>query len=55
MQKFAHNFDPVVTGVKFPIVLAYTKSAIVETFEEGMYINRLIDKEDQEVRVIFEI
>ncbi|GMT20674.1 hypothetical protein PFISCL1PPCAC_11971, partial [Pristionchus fissidentatus] len=45
LEKFGKNFDPQVTGVKFPIVLAYNKNAIVETFEEGMYINRLIADE----------
>ncbi|GMR42994.1 hypothetical protein PMAYCL1PPCAC_13189, partial [Pristionchus mayeri] len=49
LEKFGKNFDAKVTGVKFPLVLAYTKNAIVETFEEGMYINRLIaDEKDVE-------
>ncbi|GMS90428.1 hypothetical protein PENTCL1PPCAC_12603 [Pristionchus entomophagus] len=49
LEKFGKNFDPIVTGVKFPIVISYTKNVIVETFEEGMYINRLIaDEKDQE-------
>ena len=45
-QKFANNFDPQKTGVRFPVVLGYTKNAIVETFEDGMYINRLVAEED---------
>ncbi|VDL82794.1 unnamed protein product [Nippostrongylus brasiliensis] len=50
LQKFTENFDHKKTGVKFPIVLGYTKNAIVETFEHGMYINRLVAEEhDPEV------
>ncbi|WKY02079.1 hypothetical protein Q1695_015805 [Nippostrongylus brasiliensis] len=45
LQKFTENFDHKKTGVKFPIVLGYTKNAIVETFEHGMYINRLVAEE----------
>ncbi|KAK6016595.1 ABC1 family protein, partial [Ostertagia ostertagi] len=30
------------TGVKFPTVIGYTKNIIVESFEHGMYINRLV-------------
>ncbi|PAV86217.1 hypothetical protein WR25_13771 isoform D [Diploscapter pachys] len=44
--KFANNFDPQKTGVRFPVVLGYTKNVIIETFEDGMYINRLVAEED---------
>ncbi|ETN68694.1 ABC1 family protein [Necator americanus] len=46
LQKFAENFDHKKTGIKFPVVIGYTKNAIVETFEHGMYINRLVSEED---------
>ncbi|VDK57880.1 unnamed protein product [Cylicostephanus goldi] len=50
LQKFSENFDHKKTGIKFPIVIGYTKNAIVETFERGMYINRLVaDDHDPEV------
>ncbi|PIO58667.1 ABC1 family protein, partial [Teladorsagia circumcincta] len=49
LQKFSENFDHKKTGVKFPTVIGYTKNIIVETFEHGMYINRLVaeDKDPQ--------
>ncbi|CAJ0572717.1 unnamed protein product, partial [Mesorhabditis spiculigera] len=35
----------------FPVVVAYNKKAIMETFEEGMYINRLVaEEEDPELK-----
>ncbi|VDP31141.1 unnamed protein product [Heligmosomoides polygyrus] len=45
LQKFSENFDHKKTGIKFPVVIGYTKNAIVETFEHGMYINRLVAEE----------
>uniref|UniRef100_A0A8R1ET95 ABC1 domain-containing protein n=1 Tax=Caenorhabditis japonica TaxID=281687 RepID=A0A8R1ET95_CAEJA len=32
LKKFSDNFHATGTGIRFPIVLGYTKSAIVETF-----------------------
>ncbi|EPB79855.1 ABC1 family protein [Ancylostoma ceylanicum] len=46
LQKFSENFDHKKTGIKFPIVIGYTKNAIIETFEHGMYINRLVSEEN---------
>ncbi|RCN29810.1 ABC1 family protein [Ancylostoma caninum] len=46
LQKFSKNFDHKKTGIKFPIVIGYTKNAIIETFEHGMYINRLVAEEN---------
>ncbi|KIH56406.1 ABC1 family protein [Ancylostoma duodenale] len=46
LQKFSKNFDHKKTGIKFPIVIGYTKNAIIETFEHGMYINRLVSEEN---------
>ncbi|CAI2348221.1 unnamed protein product [Caenorhabditis sp. 36 PRJEB53466] len=47
LKKFSDNFHSSETGIRFPIVLGYTKTAIVETFEEGIYINRLVAEEGQ--------
>ncbi|CCD73965.2 ABC1 atypical kinase-like domain-containing protein [Caenorhabditis elegans] len=47
LKKFSDNFSSKETGIKFPIVLGYTKNVIVETFEEGIYINRLVAEEGQ--------
>ena len=47
LQKFSNNFQPKETGIRFPIVLGYTKKAIVETYEEGIYINKLVAEEGQ--------
>lgn len=47
LSKFSDNFHSKETGIRFPIVLGYTKHAIVETFEEGIYINRLVAEEGQ--------
>lgn len=30
------------TGIRFPLVLCFSKDVIIETFEEGMYVNRLV-------------
>lgn len=54
-QKFAENFDPVSTGIRFPTVIAYSPEIIVETFEPGVYINKLVDDakhEDVKVRFL---
>ncbi|UMM22459.1 hypothetical protein L5515_003662 [Caenorhabditis briggsae] len=47
LKKFSENFHSKETGIRFPIVLGYTKKAIVETFEEGIYINKLVAEEGQ--------
>lgn len=52
-QKFTENFDHKKTGIKFPKVIGYTKNAIVETFERGMYINRLVSEEHDPQVLIF--
>ena len=49
-QKFAENFDPKKTGIRFPVVIANTRNCIAETFEKGDYINRLVQDEDHHVR-----
>uniref|UniRef100_A0A7I4YEK7 ABC-1 domain containing protein n=2 Tax=Haemonchus contortus TaxID=6289 RepID=A0A7I4YEK7_HAECO len=46
LQRFSENFDHKKTGVKFPTVIGYTKNIIVETFEHGMYINRLVAEDN---------
>ncbi|CAJ0915380.1 unnamed protein product, partial [Mesorhabditis belari] len=46
LHKFQENFDPVKTGIRFPIVVAYNKKSIIETYEYGMYINRLVAEEN---------
>ncbi|RCN36278.1 ABC1 family protein [Ancylostoma caninum] len=55
LQKFSKNFDHKKTGIKFPIVIGYTKNAIIETFEHGMYINRLVAEENDPQVSIFAV
>uniref|UniRef100_A0A1I7TMQ6 ABC1 domain-containing protein n=3 Tax=Caenorhabditis tropicalis TaxID=1561998 RepID=A0A1I7TMQ6_9PELO len=47
LKRFSDNFHSKETGIRFPIVLGYTKKAIVETYEEGIYINKLVAEEGQ--------
>ncbi|CAI4227894.1 unnamed protein product [Auanema sp. JU1783] len=44
--KFASNFDHSKTGIRFPVVIAYNSNLLAETFENGMYINRLVSEEN---------
>ncbi|KJH40843.1 ABC1 family protein [Dictyocaulus viviparus] len=46
LKKFSDNFEYKKTGVKFPIVIGCTKNVLVETFEQGIHINRLISEDD---------
>ncbi|CAB3402615.1 unnamed protein product [Caenorhabditis bovis] len=47
LKKFSENFDPKETGILFPTVLGYTRNAILETYEDGVYINRIVAEEGQ--------
>ncbi|VDK49475.1 unnamed protein product [Anisakis simplex] len=42
LKRFSQNFDVNKTGIRFPSVLCYSNDVIMETFEEGMYVNRLV-------------
>uniref|UniRef100_F1L0G0 AarF domain-containing protein kinase 2 n=1 Tax=Ascaris suum TaxID=6253 RepID=F1L0G0_ASCSU len=42
LKRFSRNFDVDKTGIRFPLVLCFSKDVIIETFEEGMYVNRLV-------------
>ncbi|VDM46883.1 unnamed protein product [Toxocara canis] len=42
LNRFSRNFDVNKTGIRFPLVLCFSKDVIIETFEEGMYVNRLV-------------
>ncbi|KAL4003673.1 ABC1 family protein [Acanthocheilonema viteae] len=45
LKRFGENFDPDKTKVRFPEVVCYSKDVIIETFENGLYINRLVTDE----------
>ncbi|VBB26891.1 unnamed protein product [Acanthocheilonema viteae] len=45
IKRFGENFDPDKTKVRFPGVVCYSKDVIIETFENGLYINRLVTDE----------
>lgn len=49
LQRFSRNFDPNETGVRFPVVFCYSKDVIIETFEEGICVNRLVTGDDKSV------
>uniref|UniRef100_A0AAF5PN57 ABC1 domain-containing protein n=1 Tax=Wuchereria bancrofti TaxID=6293 RepID=A0AAF5PN57_WUCBA len=42
LKRFGNNFDPKKTRVRFPEVICYSKDVIMETFESGLYINKLV-------------
>ncbi|CAD6187831.1 unnamed protein product [Caenorhabditis auriculariae] len=46
LLKFSENFDAKTSGIRFPLVFGYTKDAIAESFEEGVYINRLVAEDN---------
>uniref|UniRef100_A0A0R3RZ77 Flavodoxin-like domain-containing protein n=1 Tax=Elaeophora elaphi TaxID=1147741 RepID=A0A0R3RZ77_9BILA len=45
LKRFGNNFDPIKTRIRFPEVICYSKDVIIETFEDGLYINRLVTDE----------
>ncbi|VDK77108.1 unnamed protein product [Litomosoides sigmodontis] len=45
LKRFGSNFDPDKTRVRFPEVICYSKDVIIETFENGLYINKLVTDE----------
>uniref|UniRef100_A0A1I7VUF9 Atypical/ABC1/ABC1-C protein kinase n=1 Tax=Loa loa TaxID=7209 RepID=A0A1I7VUF9_LOALO len=45
LQRFGDNFDPKKTRVRFPEVICYSRGVIIETFENGLCINKLITDE----------
>ncbi|VDD85892.1 unnamed protein product [Enterobius vermicularis] len=49
LQRFAKNFDPERTHVKFPKVFCYSKDVIIESFEDGMPVNKLVTGDDKEL------
>lgn len=49
LQRFTNNFDPQRTHVKFPKVFCYSKDVIIETFEDGMPVNKLVTGDDKDL------
>ncbi|CAG9539561.1 unnamed protein product [Cercopithifilaria johnstoni] len=45
LKRFGRNFDPDKTRVRFPEVVCYSRDVIIETFENGLYINKLVTDE----------
>ncbi|VDN52330.1 unnamed protein product [Dracunculus medinensis] len=48
--RFSNNFDLKTTGVCFPSALLYSRNVIIETFEEGIYINHLVTEQHQVIK-----
>ncbi|VDN03973.1 unnamed protein product [Thelazia callipaeda] len=46
LQRFSTNFDVKKTSVRFPQVLCFSKDVIIETFEEGSSVNKLVMDEE---------
>ncbi|VDO49269.1 unnamed protein product [Onchocerca flexuosa] len=44
-KRFCDNFDLEKTRVRFPEVVCYSSDVIMETYEKGLYINKLITDE----------
>ncbi|VDM61860.1 unnamed protein product [Angiostrongylus costaricensis] len=53
LLRFSKNFDHKKTGIKFPLVIGYTKDVLLETFEDGICINRLVSEEKDSELVPF--
>ncbi|KAM3722640.1 putative aarF domain-containing protein kinase [Dirofilaria immitis] len=45
LKRFGDNFDLEKTRIRFPDVVCYSRDVIVETYENGLYINKLITDE----------
>uniref|UniRef100_A0A158P799 ABC1 domain-containing protein n=1 Tax=Angiostrongylus cantonensis TaxID=6313 RepID=A0A158P799_ANGCA len=45
LLRFSKNFNHKKTGIKFPAVIGYTKDVLLETFENGICINRIVSEE----------
>lgn len=52
LQRFGNNFDSRKTRVRFPKVICCSRDVVIETFENGLYINKLVTDE-QMVILIF--
>lgn len=42
LERFSKNFDVKKTGIRFPKVFYYSKDVIIESYEGGIYANRLV-------------
>ncbi|KAJ1373824.1 hypothetical protein KIN20_036345 [Parelaphostrongylus tenuis] len=54
LLRFSENFDHKKTGVIFPVVIGYTKDVLVETFESGICINRLVTEDNDSELLSFQ-